>query len=160
MKPCCFALQYLAQAAPILQGCHHIYCLCSATEYWLVLHYGQVMILKTIRLLWDHELYYFSFCPYCYPQSSSASTLIFCPIRILFLPKLILCILMQYYSFTCGVWFWCQWKSRCETLLWCQKSEDYGISSWWIPFIVLHQIRFIRGAFSSQEAYLIFCLTG
>ena len=108
MKPCCFALQYLAQAAPILQGCHHIYCLCSATEYWLVLHYGQVMILKTIRLLWDHELYYFSFCPYCYPQSSSASTLIFCPIRILFLSKLILCILMQYYSFTCGVWFWCQ----------------------------------------------------
>ena len=67
--------QYLAQAAPILPGCH-IYCSCSTTEYWLELDYGQVMILKTIWLLWDHELCYFSFCPYCYPQSSSASTLI------------------------------------------------------------------------------------
>jgi hypothetical protein len=58
---------------------------------------------------------------------------------------------MQYNSVTCWVRFCCQWKSRCQTLLWCQKSTKYGVPGWRISLVVLYADNlFTREAFSSQ----------
>jgi hypothetical protein len=118
------------------------------------------MILKKVLWLWVHDLYYSSFHPSCDLLSSFACSMILrafldggsAQIDILYFDDAV-----QFSHLSSLV----SLPMKDQTVLWCQKSTNYGVPGWTISIIVLygHHV-FVREAYNSlQNKYMYYSLS-